>query len=72
MWDNRNHSTDSRECFSNCAGRSEFVSKKDIVWKVFMDLGYFNLKQLSFIQPNLGIVTTPKFFSSQSTYNYGF
>jgi signal peptidase I len=72
MWDNRNHSTDSRECFSNCAGRSEFVSKKDIIWKVFMDLWYFNLKQLSFIHPNLGIVTTPKFFSSQSTYNYGF
>jgi signal peptidase I len=70
MWDNRNHSTDSRECFSNCIWRSEFVSASDMVWKVFLDLGYFNFKRLLFIQPDLWIDTKPRFFSSPSRYNY--
>jgi signal peptidase I len=72
LWDNRNHSTDSRECFSNCIWRNEFISKSDIVWKVFMDLGYFNFKKLDFIHNNLWIDTTPRFFSSPSEYNYWF
>lgn len=72
MGDNRNHSTDSRECFSNCIGRTEFVPKSDIVWKVFIDLWYFNIKKFSFIQPDLWINTTPRFFKSPSKYNYGF
>jgi signal peptidase I len=70
IWDNRNHSTDSRECFSNCIWRSEFIWKEDMVWKVFLDLWYFNFKKFDFIQPNLWIDTTPRFFSSPSTYNY--
>lgn len=70
MWDNRNHSTDSRECFSNCVWRTEFVPKADIVWKVFVDLWYFNLKKFTFIQPQLWINTTPRFFSSPSTHKY--
>lgn len=72
MWDNRNHSTDSRECFSNCIWRTEFVPKKDIIWKVFLDLWYFNLQKFSFIQPQLWINTTPKFFSSPSKHKYDF
>jgi signal peptidase I len=72
MGDNRNHSTDSRECFSNCIWRSEFISESDMVWKVFLDLGYFNIRKLSFIQPDLWIDTTPRFFSSPSRHNYGF
>lgn len=72
LGDNRNHSTDSRECFSNCIWRTEFVSKKDMIWKVFVDLWYFNIKKFSFIQPDLWINTTPKFFSSPSSYNYKF
>ena len=70
MGDNRNHSTDSRECFSNCIWRSEFITKKDMVWKLFIDLGYFNFRRFDFIQPDLGIDTTPRFFSSPSTYDY--
>lgn len=70
MWDNRNHSTDSRECFSNCIWRDEFISKDDIVWKVFLDLWYFNFKRFSFIQPSLWIETFPRFFSSPSNYEY--
>lgn len=70
MWDNRNHSTDSRECFSNCIGRTEFVPKEDIIWKLFIDLGYFNVWRFAFIQPELGIKTEPRFFSSPSSYDY--
>lgn len=70
LWDNRNHSTDSRECFSNCVGRTEFITKKDMIWKVFLDLWYFNFKKFWFIQPELWIDTTPRFFSSPSTFNY--
>lgn len=70
--DNRNHSTDSRECFSNCIWRTEFVPKSDIIWKVFLDLWYFNFKKFSFIQPQLWINTTPKFFSSKSKHKYDF
>ncbi|MBW7954510.1 signal peptidase I [Candidatus Gracilibacteria bacterium] len=72
MGDNRNGSTDSRACFSTCelSGKSNFISKKDIVGKIFIDLGYFNLKTFSFTNPNLGINTKPKWFSSPESYNY--
>ncbi len=72
MWDNRNGSTDSRACFSTCelSWKSNFITKKDIVWKIFIDLGYFNFKTFSFTNPNLGINTKPKWFSSPESYNY--
>lgn len=72
MWDNRNGSTDSRACFSTCelSWKSNFISKKDIVWKIFIDLWYFNFKTFSFTNPNLGINTKPKWFSSPESYNY--
>lgn len=70
MWDNRNHSTDARECFSNCINKTEFIWEEDMIWKVFLDLGYFNFKRLWFIQPNLWIDTTPRFFSSPSHHDY--
>ncbi len=70
MGDNRKHSTDSRECFSNCIKRSEFIKKEDMIWKVFMDLGYFNIMKFEFIHPKLWIKTFPKFFSSAATFDY--
>ena len=72
LWDNRNHSTDSRECFSSCAieWRTNFIKKEDIIWKVFLDLWYFNFKSFSFIQPSLWIDTKPKFFGSNSSFDY--
>lgn len=72
MWDNRNHSTDSRECFYSCSinWKNFFISKKDITGKVLIDLGYFNFKSFSFIQPYLWIDTTPRFFESPSSYDY--
>lgn len=70
MWDNRKHSTDSRECFSNCIKRSEFIKKSDMVWKVFLDLWYFNIFKLEFQHPDLWIKTFPRFFSSPSSFDY--
>jgi len=73
MWDNRNHSDDSRTCFNrSCvySARDSYIEKKDIVWKLFLDLGYFNFKNFSFTQPELGIDTKPRWLSSQSTFDY--
>lgn len=72
LGDNRNHSTDSRECFSSCAFQwsDNFITKKDITGKLFLDLGYFNFKSFSFMQPELWIDTTPRFFDSPSNFEY--
>lgn len=70
IWDNRNHSTDSREKFGGWTWRDEFVAKSDMIWKVFLDLGYFNFSKMKFINPDLWIETEPKFFSSKSTHYY--
>lgn len=72
MWDNRNHSTDSRECFSSCSieWKTNFIWKEDITWHVFLDLWYFNFKSFKFIQPNLWIDSLPKWFNSASSFEY--
>lgn len=70
IWDNRNHSTDSREKFGWWAWRDEFVAKSDMIWKVFLDLGYFNFSKMKFINPDLWIETEPKFFSSKASHDY--
>jgi len=70
MWDNRNHSSDSRTCFSNCSLVSNTITKKDITGKIFVDFGYFSFKTFSFLHPNLWIETHPRFFSSPATYDY--
>jgi signal peptidase I len=64
LWDNRNHSTDSRTCFSSCLkpDSSNFISKADIEWKYFFDLWYFDLKTSEFKHPVLWIDTRAKFF----------
>jgi signal peptidase I len=72
MGDNRLASTDSRVCFSNCLieWRSNYVIKSNIIGKVFVDLGYFNIRSFSFVHPTLWIETNPKFFSSPSHSDY--
>jgi len=64
LWDNRNHTTDSRTCFLFCSdsGSSEFLQKNDIIWKYFFDLWYFDIKNSEFKHPILWIDTVPKFF----------
>jgi len=72
LGDNRNASTDSRTCFSSCSieWQSNFISREDIIWKVFLDLWYFSFKEMWFRHPNLGIETKPTFFGTISKYNY--
>jgi signal peptidase I len=72
MWDNRNASTDSRECFFSCMieWHSNFIKSDDVTGKVFLDLWYFNFKSFSFTHPNLGISTTPRLLASPREYNY--
>ncbi len=44
MWDNRNNSSDSRTCFTiSCDSdkQDNFIEKKEIIGKVFINLGYF-------------------------------
>lgn len=45
MGDNRNNSSDSRSCFMSCSvpGSAHFVSRDNIVGKLFVDFGYVNL-----------------------------
>jgi len=72
MWDNRNHSTDSRACFSSCyiENTTNYVKVNDIIWKIFIDLGYFRISKFDFVHPTLWIDTKPKWFSTTSTYDY--
>lgn len=46
MWDNRNNSADSRSCFRTCIGENisaHFIKRKDIIGKVLINLGYYNI-----------------------------
>ncbi len=46
MWDNRNNSADARSCFRTCDGKTidaHFLARKDVVGKVLIDFGYFNI-----------------------------
>lgn len=70
MWDNRNHSTDSRTCFQSCSIRGNYISPEEITGRVLIDLGYFDFSSFSFKHPSLWISTKPKFFSSLSEYSY--
>lgn len=72
MWDNRNHSTDSRACFSSCyiPWTTNFIKTSDITWKIYLDLGYFRLSKFDFVHPTLWINTNPKWFETIATYDY--
>ncbi len=72
MWDNRNHSTDSRTCFSSCyiPWTTNYAKQYDIIWKIYIDLGYFRISKFDFVHPNLWINTKPKWFSTSRTHNY--
>jgi len=87
MWDNRNESSDSRSCFSHtCLSnwRNNYISKEFVVWKVLLDFGYFNFKNLSFTHPDKKVdiiedgkiiwkeplCTKPKWTHSVDSYTY--
>lgn len=72
LWDNRNHSTDSRQCFASCTypWSTHYVRDQDITGKVFLDLGYFSFQTMSFFHPEYKIDTTPKFLQSAKEHTY--
>lgn len=72
LWDNRNASTDSRTCLSSCSisWTSHFIDREDIIGRVFIDLGYFSFREMWFRHPNLWISTSPRWFSSPSSFDY--
>ncbi len=71
MWDNRTHSTDSRNCFKKCnSGRGNYIVQAEVTGKVLLDLGYFNIKSFSFTHPSTGESTLPKFFGTLDEYSY--
>ena len=50
MWDNRNHSSDSRSCFTySCSStnRDNYISKEKVTGKVLIDFWYFNIKNFT-------------------------
>lgn len=86
MWDNRQNSTDSRECFASCflpSWRWNYIKKDDIIWNVLIDLWYYNwideisfkpfsikFWNFSFFQPTIWIDSHPRWFNSPRKYNY--
>jgi len=79
MWDNRNASTDGRTCFSSCSTRTNYITKDNVIGKVGLDLGYFDLIDsiypfklwtLSFSHPDIsGISTVPRWLSSPAEHD---
>ena len=46
MWDNRQNSADSRQCFQNCFGvgvNAHFIKRSNVIGRVLINFGYFNL-----------------------------
>ncbi len=78
MWDNRNNSSDSRSCFTyNCSisDKDNFIASDDIIWRVLLDLGYFNFRNFSFTHPVIKkdweyISTKPQWMNSADSYSY--
>lgn len=75
MGDNRQNSADSRSCFiNNCLGHNSthFIKREDVVGKVFLDFGYFNIFQENAF-PKLGElrwIYPPRFFSTTRSVEY--
>lgn len=71
MWDNRQWSTDSRECFRSCSywNHDEFITEDDIAGIVFLDLWYFNFSQFEF-KNEQWVSTHPRFLNFPKTYDY--
>ncbi|EKE26933.1 MAG: hypothetical protein ACD_4C00115G0009 [uncultured bacterium (gcode 4)] len=73
MWDNRNNSSDSRSCFLSCSiePSSHFIKRSDILWKVFLDFGYFNIfKEWTLQIWDLKWIDPPRFLNTPKTWDY--
>ena len=65
MGDNRLNSSDSRNCFDNCQAEnaSNFIERKNIVGRVLMNFGNFDLKEWKWEH-------LPRFFDTPASANY--
>lgn len=71
MGDNRNGSTDSRECFRSCSlsNINEYVPEDYIKWRLILDMGYFSFDKMAFLNES-GEDSFPRFFNLSKTWNY--
>lgn len=72
MGDNRNNSSDSRACFESCSfpNSGHYVTRNNIVGKLWVDFGYF---QLPWTDPNnktLHLVYPPRWLDSPREWTY--
>lgn len=65
MGDNRLNSSDSRNCFDNCQAEnaSNFIERKNIVGRLLIDFGNFDLKEWKWEH-------LPRFFDTPARANY--
>jgi hypothetical protein len=79
MGDNRNNSTDSRECFQNCSmpGASHFLKSANISGKLLITFGSLRIFENKSIIPfdlslaeNIGFEIAPRFLDSPKTWTY--
>ena len=74
MWDNRNNSLDSRNCFwTNCyaTGKIQFINKSDITWKVVYSLGYHDsLDLISIWTGNMQWILPMRWVDIMSDWEY--
>mgnify|MGYP000884641759 FL=1 len=75
MGDNRLNSSDSRNCFKNCnlPNSTHFLAREDILGKVAISFGYFNIFDKKEGFPHFGSFKweiKPRFFDTPSTAQY--
>ena len=75
MGDNRLNSSDSRNCFKNCnlPNSTHFLAREDILGKVAISFGYFNIFDKKEGFPHFGSFkweVKPRFFDTPSTAQY--
>ncbi len=79
MWDNRVNSADSRSCFRTCTSEidenAHFVKRSDVLGKVLLSFGYFNIfkDNPDSVIPSFGTfswVYTPRLFDHPKSAEY--
>ncbi len=75
MGDNRLNSADSRSCFRSCIWdtiSAHFIKRKDIVWKVLLNLGYYNIFSTGWLMDGKKWTWTypPRFLDHPRSANY--
>lgn len=77
VWDNRGNSSDSRSCFMSCSiiGSSHFIKRSDIIWRVFLNFGHFDIiwTDVNTGKSKIGELkwlSKPRFFNTPYIWDY--